>query len=95
VVVKDTGPGLPPQELDRVFERFYQLDKSRPGGQDRGVGLGLAIAKQIIQAHSGEIAAHNQPGQGAVFTVKLPIIQPDDSTITASKEDFSHHAEEK
>jgi signal transduction histidine kinase len=72
VEVEDSGPGIPPAQLERIFERFYQLDKSRRGGGGRGVGLGLAIAREIIRAHGGEIAAHNSAAGGSVFVVKLP-----------------------
>ncbi|MEW5868703.1 MAG: HAMP domain-containing sensor histidine kinase [Chloroflexota bacterium] len=81
VGVVDTGPGIPPEELERVFERFYQTDKSRSGGQGRGVGLGLAIAREIIQAHSGTIEAHNSAEGGSVFVVRLPVARPDDETL--------------
>jgi signal transduction histidine kinase len=73
IAVADSGPGIPVDELTRIFERFYQLDKSRPGGGGRGVGLGLAIAREIVQAHGGSIAVRNNvPSPGSTFTVKLP-----------------------
>ena len=68
VFVQDTGPGIPPEHLDRIFERFYKTDSSRSGG---GSGLGLAIAKHIIEGHGGRIWAESQPGEGAVFTFTL------------------------
>jgi two-component system OmpR family sensor kinase len=71
--VKDTGIGIAPDDQERIFERFYQADKSRRGGTGRGVGLGLAIARQIVQAEGGTLTAHSQPGQGSQFIVKLPI----------------------
>jgi signal transduction histidine kinase len=64
--VADTGPGIPPQELERVFERFA---KSADSG---GSGLGLAIARTIVQAHGGTITANNAAGGGAVFSFTLP-----------------------
>ena len=68
--VADTGPGIPPDDLTRVFERFYRVDKSRarPGG----TGLGLAIVKHLVQVMDGEVWAENRPQGGALFTVKLP-----------------------
>jgi len=92
--VADSGQGIPAEDLKRIFERFYQIDKSRRGGNRRGVGLGLAIAREIIQAHGGTITAYNryqaddplsdlvQPSEtGSVFVVRLPVVRPDDSTL--------------
>jgi two-component system OmpR family sensor kinase len=78
--VDDVGPGIPADELSRIFERFYQVDKARAGGMDRGVGLGLAISREIVRAHGGRIVAQSIVGQGSRFTVQLPIGQPDDKT---------------
>lgn len=72
ISVSDSGPGIPAGELGRVFERFYQVEKSRRGGEGRGAGLGLAIAREIVQAHRGEIFARNNPGPGCSFVVRLP-----------------------
>jgi two-component system phosphate regulon sensor histidine kinase PhoR len=71
LTVADTGPGIPPDDLARVFERFYRVDKSRarPGG----TGLGLAIVKHLVQVLDGEVTAANRDGGGAVFTVTLPM----------------------
>ena len=71
VTVADTGPGIAPEDLGRVFERFYRVDKSRtrPGG----TGLGLSIVKHLVQVLDGEVTVQNQPGGGAVFTVSLPM----------------------
>jgi two-component system phosphate regulon sensor histidine kinase PhoR len=70
LTVTDSGPGIPPNDLTRVFERFYRVDKSRsrPGG----TGLGLAIVKHLVELHGGKVTAANRPGGGAVFTVTLP-----------------------
>jgi two-component system, OmpR family, phosphate regulon sensor histidine kinase PhoR len=70
ITVADSGPGIPEEDLARVFERFYRVDKSRarPGG----TGLGLAIVKHLVELHGGEARAANAPGGGAVFTIKLP-----------------------
>jgi two-component system phosphate regulon sensor histidine kinase PhoR len=69
--VADTGPGISPQDLPRVFERFFRGDRSRTSG---GTGLGLAIAKHVVEAHGGRIWAESEgrPGQGAVFRFTLP-----------------------
>ena len=71
--VTDTGIGIAPQDQQRIFERFYQVDKSRKGGTGRGTGLGLAIAAQIVAAHGGRIWLNSQPGQGTTFTISLPL----------------------
>ena len=71
VSVADTGSGIPPEDLSRIFERFYQVDKSRHR-RDKGAGLGLAIAKEIVQAHGGQIKAESVTGVGTKFTVTLP-----------------------
>jgi two-component system phosphate regulon sensor histidine kinase PhoR len=70
ITVADSGPGIPHEDLTRVFERFYRVDKSRsrPGG----TGLGLAIVKHLVELHGGEAVAQNRPEGGAVFTIKLP-----------------------
>jgi signal transduction histidine kinase len=71
--VSDSGPGIAEEVQKRIFERFYQTDKSRKGGQGRGVGLGLAISRQIVVAHGGSICVNSHLGQGSTFMVKLPI----------------------
>jgi len=70
ITVADSGPGIPPDDLARVFERFYRVDKprSRPGG----TGLGLAIVKHLVELHGGEARAANASSGGAIFTVRLP-----------------------
>ena len=79
VTVRDTGEGIPPDDLSRIFERFYQVDKARKHGS--GTGLGLAITRQIVEAHGGTIRVASQVGQGSVFSVWLPLPTPDMSTI--------------
>lgn len=76
VVVADTGPGIPLEDLSRVFERFYQLDKSRARSVGSGLGLGPAISREIVEAHHGRLWAENAPGQGAKFIVRLPLAPP-------------------
>jgi signal transduction histidine kinase len=70
VRVSDEGPGIPPHELERVFNRFYRVDRSR---SQPGTGLGLAIAKHLVALHGGSIRAYNRPAGGATFEVRLPI----------------------
>ena len=69
ITVSDSGPGLPPGDLTRVFERFYRVDKSR---SRPGTGLGLAIVKHLVELHGGTVVAANRPEGGAAFTVTLP-----------------------
>ena len=70
LTVADTGRGIAPDDLSRVFERFYRVDKSRT---TPGTGLGLSIVKHLVQVLDGEVTASNQPGGGALFTVTLPL----------------------
>ena len=71
IFVQDDGPGIPPESIDRVFERFYRVDKARSRDQG-GTGLGLSIVKHIVQAHGGEVWAKSEPGKGATFYFTLP-----------------------
>ncbi len=71
VAVADNGPGIAPEHLAHIFERFYRVDKARTTAAGR-TGLGLAISKAIIDAHSGTITVESVVGQGATFTVRLP-----------------------
>jgi two-component system phosphate regulon sensor histidine kinase PhoR len=70
IMVSDSGPGIPPSELARVFERFYRVDKSRSG--PGGTGLGLSIVKHLVELHDGQVSVANGANGGAVFTVMLP-----------------------
>jgi len=72
VSVADTGAGIAPEHLPNVFERFYRADPSRTRSTG-GAGLGLSIARQIVQAHGGHIWAESEPGKGAIFTFTLPV----------------------
>jgi PAS domain S-box-containing protein len=68
IEIADTGPGIPPQVLPHIFEPFYTTK-----AEGKGTGLGLSLAYGIVENHGGQIAAHNHPGGGAVFTIRLPI----------------------
>ncbi len=75
MIVRDTGAGIPPDQLPRIFDKFYQADNQ--GSADaEGTGLGLAIAKGIVEAHSGTISVDSTPGVGTTFTIDLPIAFP-------------------
>jgi signal transduction histidine kinase len=69
VTVTDTGTGIAPQDLPRIWDRLYRADPSR---SERGLGLGLSLVKAYVQAHGGTVQAVSQPGHGSVFTVRLP-----------------------
>jgi two-component system phosphate regulon sensor histidine kinase PhoR len=66
VFVSDDGPGIPPESIGRIFERFYRVDRAR-SRDSGGTGLGLAIVKHIVQAHGGEAWVQSEPGKGASF----------------------------
>jgi two-component system sensor histidine kinase KdpD len=74
VSVTDRGPGIPEEEQSRIFEKFYRAEASRH--QIPGAGLGLVIAREIIQVHGGEIWVESQPGQGSTFRFSLPTLSP-------------------
>jgi len=96
IMISDTGIGIPAEARSRIFDRFYQADKSRDGTNRRGVGLGLSIAREIILAHKGSIEVYNNadlvsstiesyPSPGTTFLVRLPLSHPDDSTLVSRK----------
>jgi len=85
ITVRDTGAGIPPESLPHIFERFYQVDPSRTGGVHHGAGLGLAIVHEIVRAHGGKINIRSAMGQGSEFIVRLPLVNPDASTIAQRK----------
>jgi len=72
ISVADRGPGLAPSEENKVFEKFYRGPRTRPGG----LGLGLSIARQLVEAHGGELVARNREGGGARFSIRLPMGEP-------------------
>lgn len=88
LAIADRGPGLPPGEEEKVFEKFYQ----RAPGHGRGAGLGLAICKSIVEAHGGAIQAGNRPGGGAVFRLTIPLheVPSFEEGLAAGHETFLH-----
>jgi len=85
ISVADTGAGMSPEVQQRIFERFYQADKSRHSGSSRGFGLGLAIAREIVNAHGGSISVTSAEGQGSTFVVRLPAVAGKKSTPEMAK----------
>ncbi len=73
MIVQDSGPGITEEELPKIFDRFYRVDKARNREQG-GAGLGLAIAKWIVTQHSGSISVESLPGRGSTFRVELPLL---------------------
>ena len=73
IAVRDTGPGIPPEHAERVFDRFYKVDSSRTRTDTpSGSGLGLSIVRAIVERHGGTVTASNAPDGGAIFEIRLP-----------------------
>ncbi|MFC9973649.1 sensor histidine kinase [Spirillospora sp. NPDC127200] len=75
ITVTDQGIGIPDQDLERVFERFYRVDPAR-SRQTGGTGLGLAIVKHVVTKHDGEVTVWSKEGSGSTFTIRLPLLHP-------------------
>lgn len=89
IAVTDQGIGIEPDELDRVFERFYRIDQARSRNTG-GSGLGLSIVKHTVQNHGGEVRVWSQPGRGSTFMIRLPIAEPA-ATPDHPEDDIVHH----
>jgi signal transduction histidine kinase len=76
ITVRDTGPGIPPEHLPHIFDRFYKADQARTGTAS-GSGLGLSIVRAIVEQHGGRVSAANAPDGGAVFEFLLPAARPE------------------
>ncbi len=84
VAIRDTGPGIPPEHLGRIFERFFRVDKSR-SKERGGTGLGLAIVKHIMEAHDSKVSVTSTMGKGSSFSFRLPLgktIQEEEEEVT-------------
>lgn len=78
VKIKDNGQGIPPEDLNRIFERFYRVEKSR-NKKEGGSGLGLAIVKHILEGHKSKISVSSTVGKGSIFSFSLPLVKVDAS----------------
>ena len=76
IICRDTGPGIPAEDVPHIFERFYRAEKSRTRGKTTGFGLGLSITKWIVEHHNGHIEVDSKEGQGTTFAIWLPLINP-------------------
>jgi two-component system OmpR family sensor kinase len=85
ISVSDTGAGISADAQAHIFDRFYQADSARRGGEKHGAGLGLAIAREIVQAHGGKINVRSRLGEGASFDVYLPLMGKSVTTIARRK----------
>ncbi|HEX9840705.1 MAG TPA: ATP-binding protein [Anaerolineales bacterium] len=74
IICRDTGPGIPAEDLPHIFERFYRAEKSRTRGKTTGFGLGLSIANWIVERHGGRIEVVSKEGQGTTFAIWLPVM---------------------
>jgi two-component system OmpR family sensor kinase len=76
IEVRDTGPGLAPEQAERIFERFYRADPSRtrPDGST-STGLGLAIVAALVSVHAGTVEVESESGTGCTFRVRLPLLR--------------------
>ena len=92
ISVTDQGPGIAPDEQDRIFERFYRIDAAR-SRHTGGTGLGLSIVKHVVANHGGEITLWSQPGQGSTFTVRLPMLEEtgEQDESLPSRNDHKHN----
>ena len=80
--IRDDGPGIAAEDQERIFERFYRVDKSR-SRQLGGTGLGLAIVKNAVRLHGGTVSVSSEPGKGSVFEVRLPMMEERDGQAEA------------
>jgi signal transduction histidine kinase len=73
IAVTDTGPGIPPEEHERIFQEFQQAQTARDAGKPEGTGLGLTLAKRFVEMHGGRIWVTSEAGKGSTFTFTLPV----------------------
>jgi signal transduction histidine kinase/HD-GYP domain-containing protein (c-di-GMP phosphodiesterase class II) len=87
LAVEDHGPGIPPEEIGRVFERFYRIEPSE-GGRIGGTGLGLAIVKSVVELHGGTIRAESEVGKGTRLVMEIPLVQRGFRSLVRSLDPF-------
>ena len=89
VIIRDTGPGIPAEDLPHIFDRFYRAEKSRTRSKSTGFGLGLSIANWIVESHGGKIEVESKEGKGTTFAIWLPapLAGTDSAAPTASVEE--------
>jgi PAS domain S-box-containing protein len=88
ILVRDTGPGIPAEELDRVFEEFHQVDAGHSRSAS-GTGLGLAISRRLARLMGGDLTVHSEVGAGSVFALELPAVAAEDSAVRHAREGYS------
>jgi signal transduction histidine kinase len=86
LIIRDTGPGIPSEDLPHIFERFYRAEKSRTRGKATGFGLGLSIVHWIVDKHGGRIEVDSKDGQGTTFCIWLPIIRDQPPAVNAQQD---------
>ncbi len=86
LIIRDTGPGIPAEDLPHIFERFYRAEKSRTRGKTTGFGLGLSIAHWIVDKHGGRIEVSSKDGQGTTFCIWLPLMSEKPAPVSVQKD---------
>ena len=86
IIVRDTGPGIPAEDLPYIFERFYRAEKSRTRTRTSGFGLGLSIVQWIVENHGGTIKVESKEGQGTTFAIWLPLLKTEIKTVQKDPE---------
>jgi len=86
IIVRDTGPGIPAEDLPYIFERFYRAEKSRTRTRSSGFGLGLSIVQWIVENHGGTIKVESKEGQGSTFAIWLPLLRTEIKTVQKDPE---------
>jgi two-component system OmpR family sensor kinase len=85
LIIRDTGPGIPAEDLPHIFERFYRAEKSRTRGKTTGFGLGLSITNWIVERHGGRIEVDSKEDQGTTFCIWLPLMSEQSSAVNSQE----------